>query len=389
MSKRSLLLALLMATAAPSAGHADDAKRGHQPTLVPQQSGTTQLLIAVSPVNSRVVWAAGAGGTYTVTTDGGATWRSGVVPGAESLQFRDVQGVSERVAYLMSIGDNTGDFRIYKTVDGGAQWSIEFQNTTANAFYDCFAFWGPDRGITHSDSVNGIFPDIRTLNGYNWHSIARRMPPALPGEASFSSSGTCITTEGWQNAWIATGGSTVARILATRNGGDTWDAYDTPLRSNPSAGGFSVAFRDARHGIVGGGDLSTDDAAQAATSDDGGRTWTLTTKPPVPGTIFCLAYVRGGEHHASWNDDDAETHDASSPDSRNEDDHFGHKRDRRVVITTETLPHFAAGAAAWSPDEGQTWFTLPQVSGYWAVAFANPEAGWFVGNNGQILKISF
>jgi hypothetical protein len=32
---------------------------------------------------------------------------------------------------------------------------------------------------------------------------------------------------------------------------------------------------------------------------------------------------------------------------------------------------------------------IPGVSGYWAVAFANPGAGWFVGNNGQILKISF
>ncbi len=371
MSKRSLLLTLLLATAA-DAGHAQTA-RVHQPTLVPQQSGTTQLLIAVSPVNSRVVWAAGAGGTYTVTTDGGATWKSGVVPGAETLQFRDVQGVSERVAYLMSIGDNTGDFRIYKTVDGGAQWTMQFQNQTANAFYDCFAFWGPDRGIAHSDSVSGVFPDIRTFNGMTWHSIARRMPPALAGEASFSSSGTCITTEGWQNAWIATGGSSVARILATRDGGDTWDAYDTPLVSNPSAGGFSVAFRDARHGMVGGGDLSTDSAAQAASTENGGRTWTLTTKPPVPGAIFCLAYVHGTGHLDPWK----------------EEDRFGHEYDRTAVITTEALPSFAAGAAAWTPDEGQTWFALPQVSGYWAVAFANPEAGWFVGNTGQILKISF
>src|SRR5271168_4284544 len=49
------------------------------------KSGTTQLLIAVSPVNSRVVWAAGTGGTYVVTTDGGETWKAAVVPGAENL----------------------------------------------------------------------------------------------------------------------------------------------------------------------------------------------------------------------------------------------------------------------------------------------------------------
>jgi len=48
------------------------------------------------------------------------------------------------------------------------------------------------------------------------------------------------------------------------------------------------------------------------------------------------------------------------------------------------------GGAAWTPDEGNTWFTLPGVSGFWAVAFASPEAGWLVnGTDGRILKISF
>jgi photosystem II stability/assembly factor-like uncharacterized protein len=379
MSKRSLLLILLIAAAA-TAANAEDEWKGHQPTLTPEKSGTTQLLIAVSPVNSRVVWAAGAGGTYVVTTDGGSTWKSGVVPGAESLQFRDVQGVSDKVAYLMSIGDNTGDFRIYKTEDEGAHWTIQFTNTTVNAFYDCFAFWTPDRGIAHSDSVNGVFPDIRTTNGKTWESIAGNMPAALSGEASFSSSGTCITTQGRQNAWITTGGSSVSRILATRDGGNTWNAYDTPLVSNANAGGFSVAFRDPWHGIVGGGDLTNDSATQAATSNDGGKSWTLTNKPPLPGSIFCLAYARGLElRDEQGNEDRFGNRD-------NED--RGHEYDRTVVITTETQPNFDSGAAAWSPDEGQTWFKLPQVSGYWAVAFANPEAGWFVGNNGQILKIS-
>ena len=77
----------------------------HQPTLTPQDSGTTNGLIAVSPVNPQVVWASGRNGTFTVTTDGGDTWNAGVVPGAEALQFRDVQAFSARVAYLMSIGD--------------------------------------------------------------------------------------------------------------------------------------------------------------------------------------------------------------------------------------------------------------------------------------------
>jgi photosystem II stability/assembly factor-like uncharacterized protein len=341
----------------------------HQPRLTPQTSGTTQLLISVSPVNDRVVWASGTGGTYVVTTDGGKHWKAAVVPGADALQFRDVYAVSDKVAYLLSIGNNTTDFKIYKTYDGGANWTIEFTNQTVNAFYDCFGFWSPKRGIAHSDSVNGVFPELRTTNGKTWNSIAANMPPALPGEASFAASGTCVTTEGESNAWVATGGSTTARILATRDGGNTWNAYDTPLVSSPSAGGISVAFRDRFHGVVGGGDLAVNTSADMATSDDGGRTWTLTnTPPPVQGSIFCLAYIQGMRHG-----------DEAADDERN----------RALVITAETAPNFSSGSAAWTPDEGRTWFRIPGASGYWAVAFASPKAGWFVGNNGQILKISF
>ena len=368
---RTVFPVTLLMIASIAIGSAQDDERVHHPKLTPQKSGTTQLLIAVSPVSSRVVWAAGAGGTFVVTTDGGETWRAAVVPGAETLQFRDVYGVSDRIAYLMSIGSNTTDFRIYKTTDGGATWARQFTNKTPNAFYDCFSFWDPTRGITHSDSVNGVFPDIRTSDGQTWHSIASRMPPALPGEASFAASGTCIATEGEQNAWIATGGSTIARILATRDGGDTWDAFDTPLVSSPSAGGISVAFRDDWHGILGGGDLASNTSAEMARSDDGGKTWTLTDKPPVEGAIFCAAYARGRRH---------------------EEDFYGehwHEHDRTVVVTAEAEPNFTSGSAAWTPDEGRTWFKLPAVSGYWAVAFANPRAGWFVGNGGKILKISF
>jgi len=66
------------------------------PTLTPQTSGTTNRLQAVSPVNQNVVWASGVGGTFVLTTDGGETWRAGQVPGAETLEFRDVEGVSAK-----------------------------------------------------------------------------------------------------------------------------------------------------------------------------------------------------------------------------------------------------------------------------------------------------
>jgi photosystem II stability/assembly factor-like uncharacterized protein len=338
-----------------------------QPTLTPQNSGTTQGLIAVSPVNSRVVWVSGRGGTFAVTTDGGQSWRSGVVPGAQTLQFRDVQGVSSSVAYLLSIGNGT-DSRIYKTIDGGATWTLQFQNQDPDAFYDCFAFWTPDRGLAHSDPVNNRFPDLRTTDGLSWEDIGDNLPTALAGEFSFASSGTCVAAQGQNNAWIVTGGASPSRVFVTRDGGDTWTAHASPLRGSPSAGIFSVAFRNAFHGMIGGGDLDpmAPPFDQTATSSDGGRTWTITDAQPNVGTIFGLAYAgelgRGGGHGG--------------------DDHDQSDANQTVVVT-------GPGGAAWTPNEGDTWFTLAGVNNFWAVAFGSPKTGWLVGTGGRILRIDF
>jgi photosystem II stability/assembly factor-like uncharacterized protein len=323
------------------------------PTLTPQQSGTTNRLQAISPVNARVAWASGVGGTYAVTTDGGNTWRAGVVPGAEALQFRDVEGVSARVAYLMSAGTGA-ESRIYKTEDGGATWTLQFQNTIESAFYDCFAFWNQKHGVTFSDAVDGVFPVIRTTDGQTWQNIGARLPAAQPGEAAFAASGTCVAVQGGKRAWITTGGAARARILATTDGGDTWKAYNTPITQGTGiSGGTSVAFRDPHHGILAGGDLgsTTPPTDNVAVSQDGGVTWTLATPTPFASAVYGLAYVPG----------------------------YG----QRTVVAT------GPAGAAWSSDEGRTWTTLPGVSGFWAVAFAGRQAGWMVGVNGTILKLSF
>jgi len=326
------------------------------PTLKSQNSGTDNQLMAISPVSPLVAWASGVNGTYTITRDGGQTWHPGVVPGAEGLQFRDVEAISGQEAYLLSIG-NGGDSRIYHTVDGGRSWELQFKNRTEAAFYDCFAFWGPDRGLVMSDAVDGRFPVRRTTNGRFWIDIGDKLPAAQSGEAAFASSGTCVATQGDDRAWIATGGADKARILATTDGGNTWNEYRTPIvQGTPASGVFSVAFRDAQHGILAGGDLERETRMRnVAVTSDGGKTCTLATNAPFPGTVYGLSYTSG--------------HDLGPGN-------------RGVVITGPT-------GAAYSPDEGATWTRLAGVRDYWAVAFATAHVGWLVGTEGRILKITF
>jgi photosystem II stability/assembly factor-like uncharacterized protein len=78
-------------------------------------------------------------------------------------------------------------------------------------------------------------------------------------------------------SWFATGGR-AGRVFHSPDRGRTWQVFDTPIAHGPdSAGIFSIAFRDATHGIIAGGDYQrpSQDGPNLAFTSDGGHTWTL------------------------------------------------------------------------------------------------------------------
>ena len=80
---------------------------GAQGNWTTQSSGVTARLRGVSAVSESVAWASGTGGTVLRTADAGVTWQRLRVAGAETLDFRDVDAISERTAYMLSIGPAT------------------------------------------------------------------------------------------------------------------------------------------------------------------------------------------------------------------------------------------------------------------------------------------
>lgn len=178
-----------------------------------QSSGTTQLLQAVSVVNANVLWVSGHGGTWARTTNGGATWHTGGVTGADTMQFRDVHALDEHSAWLLSAGPGDQS-RVYRTDDGGGLWTLQWTNPEPDGFYDCLAFWDAQRGIVYGDAVNGELRILRTEDGGStWRLLARSgLPEALPAEAGFAASGTCVTTQPGGRGWIAAGNAPRARL---------------------------------------------------------------------------------------------------------------------------------------------------------------------------------
>jgi photosystem II stability/assembly factor-like uncharacterized protein len=251
---------------------------------VPQKSHTVENLRGVSAVSSNIVWASGTHGTYVRTNDGGNTWTPAQLPGAESLDFRDVEAFSADEAYLLAAGPGDQS-RIYKTSDAGKTWALQFTNHEPKGFYDCMAFWDHTNGIALGDPVNGKFELLTTEDGNHWTPLnAMAMPAAIAGEGAFAASGTCITTQGNSNVWFATGGR-AARVFRSSDRGKTWAVAETPIvHGNDSSGIFSITFRDAQHGLIAGGDYRhpEQDGSDLAYTEDGGATWKRVDIRPQP-----------------------------------------------------------------------------------------------------------
>ena len=299
-------------------------------------------LRGLSVVSAKVAWVSGTKGTFGRTSDGGKSWSVGTVPEADKLDFRDVEAFGEDTAYLMSAGPGDAS-RIYKTVDGGKTWALQFKSTEPQAFLDAVAFWDEKHGIALGDPIGGRFQLIVTNDGEKWEPLPEKsLPAALPKEGCFAASGTCLVTRGENDVWYSTGGAKTARVFHSDDRGKTWSVSETPLLANiESAGGFSLAFRDHKNGVIVGGDYRKPDdtVATGAITRDGGKTWALIEKP-FP--------FRSGVARA---------------------------KDRWVAVGT-------SGSSA-STDDGVTWKSLDREK-YNSVAFTPTGDGWAVGPKGRI-----
>lgn len=261
--------------------------------VVPQDSGVTVRLRGISAVDANVAWASGREGTVLRTVDGGAHWQAMHVPGAEKLDFRDVEGFDADTAVVLSIGPGA-DSRVYRTVDGGRNWTLVLRNADPRAFFDCMAFDG-DRGWMLGDPVDGAFQVYASADGGRTWALQRGgMPPAEKDEAAFAASGTCIATTPWGGRMVVGGGGAARAFVdigdgvggngRDRNGRSvagatagaspvTWSAYTTPIPARvPAAGIFSAARAGGDMLLVGGDfehETAPGSAALAQRRDDG------------------------------------------------------------------------------------------------------------------------
>ena len=291
-----------------------------------QASGTRVTLYAVDVAGAARGWAVGDHGTVAHTTDAGLTW-SAMTIGADDL--RDVSFVSATVGWALGFrwledpDDNYASV-LYRTIDGGATWSVQriwdAQQLRAIGFADASTGWAVGDGGRILSTADG---------GATW--------TAQNAGAEADLYALCVVSA--SRVWAAGDG-----ILETTDGGATWtqratlDVWNNSFTSVDSDG----AGRIAATGWYYPDETELKPCGMIATSADGGATWSA---------HFDGEYLDGVFASVAF----------SSPTG--------------VCAVGET------GAVVRSTDGGTTWtgrepLALRELSG---VDFADMQNGWAVG----------
>jgi photosystem II stability/assembly factor-like uncharacterized protein len=212
-----------------------------------QQNNKTSIR-GLSVVDDHIAWASGSKGHVGITNDGGQTWAWQQVKGFEASDFRNIEAFSGKEAVIMSSGTPA---LILKTSDGGSSWQVKYRSNDTAYFFDAMDFDAHNHGYVLGDPINGKFVLMETTDGGETWTASRNPPNALPGEAAFAASGTCLRlTKG--NVIIASGGS-FSRMIVLPKHKNAWEYWDVPItHGKASEGAFSVATGKNERLLVGG-----------------------------------------------------------------------------------------------------------------------------------------
>lgn len=303
---------------------------GNAQSWTQQTSGVTTTLSDVFFINDSVGWITTIGKVLK-TTNAGSTWTAygssaGISP---TDQLTSVAFSSENIGWVI------GAFGvIYKTIDGGLNWTAQSSGTNHNLYSLSFI----------NDSTGWIVGSLGTA------------PNPI-----------------------------TAVILKTTDGGLTWDSLSAPANIDLN----TVQFLDENLGWVAGGTL-------VFRTVDGGLNWTSTNTPTQ--ALYDMHFVspskgwavgQNGTVVVSSDSGSTWTVQTSNATNRLNGVYFASATEGWIV---------GSGALGQNPtirytnNAGTTWTTLitglPISSGFLGVFFYSPNRGWIIGTSGRIFTFN-
>ena len=192
-------------------------------------------------VDANTVWALGYDGgsttpaivqEFTKTTDGGATWTTGSIALPDPLySVNEICPINATTAYIGAVYDPSGagpwPGGVWKTTDSGTTWVQEpiagFSDPAS--FIDAMHFFNASTGIAFGDPITATdFEIYRTIDGgANWTAVpAASLPNIASGEAGYNGGNRAVGDSFW-------GVTNKGKIYRTKDMGATWSKYTGPV----------------------------------------------------------------------------------------------------------------------------------------------------------------
>lgn len=240
--------------------------------------------------NEHDFYFAGSNSTFGFSKDGGQNWEISSID-TLNQEFRSLV-VLDNSIMMMNIGSPA---KIYRSIDLGSTWNVNFVDSSKTAFYNSMKFWDNKNGIATGDpQEEGCLSVILTNDGgESWNKIScDKLPKLDNGEAQFAASNTCIDAiDG--NIWIATGGMN-SRIIRSTDAGESWELIETEfVKGEEMTGIYSVDFYDKNNGVIFGGDWNKrcQENNNKFYTNDGGVTWIKATSDDKVCYRSCVQYT--------------------------------------------------------------------------------------------------
>jgi hypothetical protein len=314
-------------------------------------AGPKHSFRGMSVVDDKTVWVSGSQGTVGRSLDGGKSWEWMSVKGFGNCDFRDIEAFSKKEAVIMAVAEPA---YLLKTSDGGKSWKKVYENAAPGMFLDAMDFYDDKNGMVVGDPINGSFFLARTKDGGNTWSKVETGFKVAEGEACFASSGTNIFFRSDNSFEIITGGIHSRRLRGTLAPDISVDSVDLfpeelPLmQGKGSSGGNSIAEKNFMNVMVAGGDFTEADSVKGncAYTMDGGNSWHIPEFGPH-GYRSCVSYL--------WKD---------------------------------TWICCGLNGVDISEDNGRYWKTISNASFHACRKAKKGTAVFFIGNDGQLGKLS-
>lgn len=171
------------------------------------------------------------------STDGGATWTRKSI-----ISFTNSQGfaLAARDANIALAATWIGD--IYRTTDGGANWSLVHNYGGGNGFFNGVKFGGGDSVMAVGDATDatGLYVVKSTDAGATWTRFTNlptfeATTSSIIASASYHQMMDAIGPYYWITTYVASG--TAPTVLRTTNFGGTWTSTAVTL-----TGGLTQAY---------------------------------------------------------------------------------------------------------------------------------------------------